>query len=699
MDIKYFFNPKSIAIIGVSKSPLKLSSIIFSNILESGFKGKIYPVNPKYDEIFGFKCYKNVSSIENPVELAVIAVKSKIVPQILLDLIKAKVKYAIIISAGFREIGPNGIKLEQEITKIARKGNIRILGPNCLGSINTINKLNASFATTMPKQGNIAFLTQSGAVATAMLDMALEKNVGFSHFVSLGNKIDIEETELIEYFFNNPKVKVVGAYLEEISNAKKLMEILNNYKHKKPFVLLNPGESKQAQQAMTSHTGAMSSSIAFIKALENQFSITTASNLNQMFNLLTMFSNGKRLEGNKIAIVTNAGGPAIIATDLLVKHGLEIAKISQETKQKLKKYLPETASLNNPIDVIGDALAERYKVPIDILTKDHNVDAIMVIVTPQLVTQIEETAKLIINSFKFSNKPIIPIFLGGKYIKCGLERLYAKKIPSFTSIKNAVDVLEKVNNWQNTKISSYNKSLLKLSNQGLYKLKIAKFSKDEEKILSENLVYKLLKEVSIPTTPQGVFTNYKQAINFAKDLFPIVLKVQTKDVIHKTDKKALILDISNPSQLKYEFEKLQQNFNVKSILVQKQITDEFQEVFIGITRDGSSKVYQPQEKGFGHLLIFGKGGVYTELYKDLQKALILATPKYIEKQFLKTKISKILLGYRAKYHYNINCVFETILKLQKLALLYPYISHLDMNPLIVTKTDCFAVDTKIFVKK
>ncbi len=697
-NLKTFFNPKSIAVIGVSENPSKLSSTIFANIIESGFKKDIFPVNPKYKKLFGVKAYKSVLDIKQKIDLAIIAVPAKLTPQILTEIGKAQIPFTIIISAGFKEIGPKGEILEEKIKQISKRYKIRILGPNCLGSINTINNLNASFASLMPPKGNIAFITQSGAVATAMLDMSLKTNIGFSHFVSLGNKADIEESELIEYFFNDDNVTVIGAYLEEIHNGRKLIQLLDKYKGIKPFILLKPGESKQAQKAIASHTGSMSGPSRIIKAMTKQTDTIQAKNLTELFNYLATFSLSKKLQGNRLAIITNAGGPAIIATDLLVKNNLELAKLEQKTKLHLKKTLPKTASINNPIDVIGDALAERYQAPIEILLKDKNVDGIIIILTPQLVTQIEETAKLIINSFKLSSKPIFPIFLGGKYIRSGLVRLYDKKIPTFTSLQEAIKSISALYQYHNFNREGFEKIAV---SSKIIKNKLNIKVKNEEKVLDEITIDKMFKSVAIPTVKQKLCINSSEAIKFAEDLYPVVLKASTTEIIHKTDKNALYLNITNSQELILAFKKLKKSYS--KILVQKQIIEDFKEVFIGAIRDGDKNVYNIQngaknKNGFGHMVLFGLGGIYTELFKDTKSVLVPAGKNLIKQEFQKTKIYQILNGFRTNKKYNSDCVIDIVYKLQKLLLLYPEISNIDINPLLVTPKNCITVDVKLFIK-
>lgn len=704
------FDPKSIAVVGVSNDPSKLGSVLFTNIIDSGFTGRLYPVNPKYDNLFGHKAYKKVSDVPTKVDLVCIAIPAPFVADVLKDAGKKKAKAAIIITAGFRETGEEGIKLEKELKQAARKAGIKILGPNCLGMINPLAKVNASFAASNPLPGNIAFLSQSGAFCTAVLDMSLEKQVGFSHFVSLGNKADIDENELIEYWQKDQNVKVIGAYLEEIKKGQELLELVQREDNNKPLVVFKPGETQEAKKAISSHTGSMAGSSQIFKTAVKQNGIIEVNEVNQMFHMMMGFSWTNILKGNRVAVITNAGGPGIIATDEIVKAGLKMAEISEESKKAIKGSLPATASLANPIDVIGDALAERYRAPIDVLVKDNNVDAILVILTPQLVTQIEETAKLIINSSKLTDKPILTVFLGGKYVLNGLQRLYDNKIPAFRYISDAVDVLTKMYEYgqyldkKQNKYAAQTKQILKQIGKGKYRKEIRKYIKDGETPLPEEVVVKMAEEVGIKLPQQLISTSADQAVEFAKGIYPVVIKATTKAIAHKSDEKALYLNIADEEELRRCYEELTQTIKKHSkggeveILVQEQIIAK-EELIIGANRDGGMDVYEDQTQGFGHLIVFGKGGIYTEIYQDIESVLVPASELDINNAFDKTKVSKIIRGARGQNPLAEDDVLDTIEAVQRMVLLYPEIASLDINPLLVTEKKAVAVDLKVFVGK
>jgi acetyl coenzyme A synthetase (ADP forming)-like protein len=712
--LKDLFTPKSIAVIGVSSNPSKLGSVIFNNIIVSGYRGKVFPVNPKYKDIFGRKCFPTIEAIPEPVEQAIFIIPAENVVSELEKAGKRKgIKSAVIISAGFKEVGEEGLLLEQKLLEIAQKYNIRILGPNCLGYINPYASLNASFAASNPVEGNIFFLSQSGAFCTALLDMAVNNNLGFSKFVSFGNKTDINEIELIEEAFRSNDTGVIGLYVEQISDGGELCNLIRDNREK-PVIIMNPGKSDQAQKAISSHTGSLTGSAKLREQALRQSGAILVNRMEEMYNLLLGFSWSKPLEGNRIAVVTNAGGPGIIATDYLVEKGLEVAHISNKTAIELKKKLPPTASVKNPIDVIGDALAERYYGVLETLSQDENIDAILVILTPQFVTQIEETAKLIISESKTCQKPIFVAFIGGKYAWTGLERFYDNKIPAFVFVEDAIDTMSKLYAFYEYNKSYHNlnadlKNTLKaVSNKPGLKFEIAKHLTNEPTVLPESLVEKLCDEFEIDI-PKQIRTNDIADINkFLKQNERIVIKAESEDLIHKTDFKGLYLNITNQDEAGFAYYQLQKNIakakgqslkQMHELLVQEQINGG-EELFIGINRDGSSNVYENKaDQGFGHQILFGKGGIYTEVYKDISLRLLPLSDTGFEELINSTKVNSVLNGARGEKVLARSKLITLLEKLQKMVFTYPEIVSMDVNPVIVTTKRAIAVDIKIFIKE
>lgn len=708
--INGILNPKSIAVIGVSTNPTKLGSVIFNNIIVSGYRGSVYAVNPNHDEIFGRKCYSSIDKIEDEVEQAIFVIPAlNILEELEIAGRRKKIKSAIIISAGFKEIGEEGVLRENKLLEIAQKYNIKILGPNCLGYINSKFNLNASFASSNPDVGDIYFLSQSGAICTALLDMADSHGLGFDKFVSYGNKVDVNEIDLINDALNSESVKVVGVYVEEISDGGELVKLIKNNRNK-PVIILNPGKTEQAQSAISSHTGSLTGSAKVREQALKQSGAILVNRMSEMYNLLMGFSWSKPILGNRVAVVTNAGGPGILATDHLVEKGLVIAELSDQTKLDLKSKLPPNASVNNPVDLIGDALAERYEGAIQIISKDPNVDSILVILTPQFVTQIEETAKLIINESKTSDKPIFVAFIGGKYANAGLERLYDNKIPAFVFVEDAIDVISKIvefNNFDKVNIS-YSIDLKKINKTRKVDLVdvIESHIEHNEKVLSEDVVQMLCKQFEIDI-PRQLLTNDIQEIHdFLKQNKRIVMKAETQDLIHKTEFKGVYVDITNNEEIGYAFYKLQKHISeaknqklkkFHELLVQEQIIGG-EELFIGINRDGSSKVYSVKEdRGFGHQILFGKGGIYAEVYKDISLRLLPLSKLGFEELINSTKVSKILYGVRTDKKLAVGKIIELFEKLQNMVISYPEIVSIDINPVIVNSKRAVVADMKVFV--
>ncbi|MCK9368538.1 acetate--CoA ligase family protein [Candidatus Dojkabacteria bacterium] len=698
------FNAKSIAIVGVSEQPNKIGSAIYKNLTNGGFAGKIFLVNPKYEQLNGSKCYPSIDSISEEIDVVCIAIPKQGVKDVVITCAKKLVKDIVIVTAGFGEINEEGKKLEKEILAIAKEAGMRILGPNCLGFMDLENKINLTFAAGAPTKGNIAFISQSGAICTALLDKAIPSNLGFSHFVSIGNKEDINENDLLEYFLKEENVRVLSAYLEEISFGKKLIDQYETSLDPKPFIILKPGKSKEARSAIQSHTGSIAGETEVFNTAVGQHGIILTESISDMFNLMMGFSWLNLPKGNRIAVVTNAGGPAIIATDLIIEKGMKMAKLSEQTMSELSQLLPETANIHNPIDVVGDATADRYEVALKSVINDSNVDAILLLLTPQFVTEIEKTSQVIIDEIKKSDKPIFPVYLGEKSVTIGSKMLLENHIPVYNDIEQAVSVISAMSNfgfWKENRESVG--SILKDLGKGQYREEVKNLLQPQTTTLPDELIEKMIQEVGITLPPQVLCKTVEEALAFAQDKYPVVMKAPNFLISHKTDLKALITNIRNQEELIQSFTDLAVlvEKSIKHIpeklLIQKQMSKK-QELIIGAKRDGFSDVYT-SKKGFGHLILFGTGGVYTEVYNDHEFTLVPATKNQIIKSISKTKVSKILLGFRGESPLAIARLIQTIEAIQRLVVLYPEIESMDINPLFIDENDVIAIDVKIFVSK
>lgn len=711
-NIEFLFRPKSIAVVGVSEDSRKLSSIFFNNLVDSGFKGKLYPVNPKYEQLYGYKCYPSVSAIEDEVDQVAILIPAQFVLDTIKDCATKNVKTALIISAGFGETGEAGKTIENSILEVARTSGMRILGPNIIGVVNTFENINSSWMQLFPEEGNVSFLSQSGAFCTAVLDKAVNSKVGFSDFCSVGNKIDINELDLIDYWYNEDQVSVIGTYLEELSNGFELLKFLNTSEKSKPVILFKPGKTNAAVKAISSHTGSMSGSVEVVSAAINQSPLIEVNSMAEMMSNFMLFSRSKLPKGNRIAIITNAGGPGIMATDAIIQNDLALAELSENTKTELMKILPEAASVNNPVDILGDALADRYLAATNIVIQDEAVDMVMFIVTPQFITQIEDTAKMIIRLKKSSPKPVFTVFLGEKYVSIGIERMNDAQVPVFDevvmAVKSIADLVKFGNHVNNRNLEQERAKYDMVTNtkyQGQYNSEINAILRDGEQVaVPDDLISKIAVEIGLDTPRQILANNLDEAKGFASQCYPVVMKAPNEVLAHKTDFKAVFVNIKDENELTNTYNELLQTINnatgnsAPQILIQEMIKYD-EEIFIGANRDGDANVYDESTKGFGHLIITGKGGIYTETYKDIAHMLVPLNRQNIEASFATTKISKIVNGVRGKSPLALARLIDAIESVQRLVLLYPQIASMDINPILLNTERAVAVDIKIFVQK
>ncbi len=697
------FTPKSIAIIGVSEDSEKIASVIMKNLIEGGYNGKVYPVNPKYEELQGRKAYPDILQIEEEVEMVCIAIPHQFVESIIDQCVKKQVKSVVIISAGFKEAGEQGREIEEQIVRKLKAENIRLLGPNCLGFINNRAKINLSFARENPGNGKIAFISQSGAFCAAILDMACEKGLGFSQVISLGNKADIHENELMGIFVPDKDISAIALYLEEFTDGKEFVTLAQNAK--KPVLIIAPGSSEKAKEAIASHTGSLASSFDTTIAAVKKSNMIFTENSQELFQLMKLIDSNHFPKGKRVGIVSNAGGPGIIAVDRIEAEGLELAEINEKTRQKFLKYLPEETNLTNPVDILGDAKSDRYENVIKDLLDEISVDSILVILTPQLITEIEATAQVIADISKTASKPIYSCFLGGKDVKSGKRILEANNCPWFDDIEQAIRLISKLSEYEK------NKELTKVVDCDDYKRKAKNkevlneyVTKEKVNILPDEIGIKLLQEFNIDTPKQMVVNSLETGIEFASTIFPVAIKASSEDLIHKTDYKGLYLDIRTITEFEERYTELKDTITKKTgnvapkILIQEMIEGKL-EFFIGANREGGVDIYEKDGLGFGHLLAIGQGGVYTEIYKDIRHILVPENREKIDAILSKTKVSKIIDGYRGKPRLAREQLMELIMNVQYLLVTYPEIISMDFNPVMLTEDRAIVIDAKFFTKR
>lgn len=704
------FEPRSIAIVGASREPSKLGNIIISNLQTNHFAGVLYPINPHAKKIKGLKCYARYSDLPKAPDLAIIAVPADIVLEIIPEIAQRGTRHLVILSAGFKEIGAEGVAREKKLLALAHRHNCAILGPNCLGFINNNRSLNATFGQASNLLGNVRYLSQSGAIATSIFDAAVASKVGFSECITLGNKTIIDENDVLDYWLNHKKIspnydttglskhRPIGMYLESISDGKRFVELARQLSQKDPVFILKPGKSVAAQAAMQSHTGALANDDVVLGAALATAGVVRCSGVEDFFDLAKVFAWENAPFGPRVAIVSNAGGPAVITTDALAEHGLSVATLSAKTQAILHQTLPRAANVHNPVDVLGDALADRYETALKAVLLEKKVDAVIIILTPQVMTQIEKTAKIIGRLSKIYKKPIVCSFMGGSAVEVGESVLNNFRIPSYRFPERAVRALGALWQWRQSQNSP--STLRRVT--GLLSPAV------EHRL--HNLLgrYKGLSDVStvppvqaqqfsaiagINTVPSALITGCTFAEHQAERWgYPVVLKISSAKLLHKTESNGVITGIRTPSELRSAFEKIEKvadkigdpeiNFEL-----QKQITDGI-EVVVGLKRDPN----------FGLVCLLGAGGIFTNLIEDRNIMLATNSASEIRSAIERSKIGRILLGFRGDQPYAVDKLIAMIQRLALIGKTFDKISVMEINPVIVSHHDAFAVDTKIILK-
>jgi acetate---CoA ligase (ADP-forming) len=701
-NLHTLFYPKSVAVVGTNKVKGTVPGDIFVNILQAELQGIIYPVSPREKSINGVKAYKYVIDIPDEIDLAVIVFPSSVCKLALEQCGQKGIKSVIVISAGFREVGERGLEKEKELQAIAEKYDISFIGPNCLGVINTdpVSKLNASFARKFPAEGNIAFLSQSGALCTAVLDYALAKNIGFSKFVSFGNKADISEIDLLYYLMDDDKTKVILLYLEEITDGSGLMKAAKEVigKSHKPILILKSGRTKEGASAAASHTGSLAGKDEICDAAFKQAGIIRCDNIEEMFNIAIAFVYQPAPKSNRVAIITNAGGPGVLTTDATVKSGLKLARFSEETTYALKRSLPATANINNPVDVIGDARADRYVAAISTVFKDDNVDGIFVILTPQSMTDIITIAREISNVASQFDKPVYTSFMGEADVASGIKILQRNEIPHYilpeAMCKPFYTVYKFNRHIQNVGVE-ITMPTIKTSKEA--KEKIENFVHSGRKFLPEFEASKILAEYDIPVVESRLAHSAVEAGEMALEIgFPVVMKMMSEEIIHKFDVGGVILNINSQEGAENAYNQIIENINkntpeasFQGIQISKQI-EEGVEVILGIKNDPS----------FGDVIMFGIGGIFVEIFHDISFRVAPVSRETSLEMIHEIKASELLTGARGRKPADIEKLAETIISLSHFALDCPQVKELDINPLIVLEEGkgCIAVDTKIILE-
>lgn len=684
-NLETLFYPKSVAIIGTNKMKGTVPHDILDNILKSDFNGIVYPVSPRERSIKGIKAYKYVIDIPDEVDLAVLVFPSPVCHMALEQCGQKGIKSVIIISAGFKEIGEKGLEREKQLIEIARKYDISFIGPNCLGVINTDpdTNLNASFAREMPDRGNIGFLSQSGALCTAVLDYAIAKHIGFSKFISFGNKADISEIDLLYYLMEDEETRVILMYLEEVTDGRALMNAAQDVisKSGKPILIIKSGRTEAGASAAASHTGSLTGRDEVCDAAFEQAGIIRCDNIEEMFNKAIAFAYQPVPASDKVAIITNAGGPGVLTTDAAISRGLRLAKFSEETTKILKRALPSTANINNPVDVIGDARADRYVAAIQAAFEDPDVDGVFVILTPQSMTDIETIASEITKIAEGQSKPIYASFMGERDVAPGIDILQKHKIPHYILPESMCMSYQAVHHFnKNLKARVHRDANLDHIQDRVARELMKKISSNGRSYVTEVETIGLLRTYGLPAPLGQMATSVEDALDIAKDIgYPVVLKVVSDQVIHKSDVKGVELNLQNAEGLRKGYQRILDNVNahmpdavINGIYVIRMMTG-CEELILGIKRDPS----------FGPVLMFGMGGIFVEIFKDVSFGVAPLGREEAVSMIERTKAFEILKGSRGRAARDIESIVDAIVRLSQLAIDFPEIEELDINPLFV----------------
>lgn len=693
--LEMFFKPKSVAVIGASREEGKVGHSILKNIIQYGFEGDVYPVNSRGGEILGLKCYPNVSAISGEIDMVVIVIPAKFVPVVMNECGTKGIKGVVVISAGFKEVGGEGSKLEKQLIEIAQKYHMRLWGPNCLGLIDTYSNLNASFAKGMPAKGNIGFMSQSGALGTAILDWAQAEEIGFSKFVSMGNKADVDENDFLRDWDADENTKVITGYLENIKDGPGFMGIARKVTKRTPVVLVKSGSTSAGARAASSHTGSLAGLDASYDAAFKQTGVIRANSMEDLFDLARGFAFQPLPKSRRVAIVTNAGGPGIITTDACEKSGLKIASFEPATIECLRANLPPAANIYNPVDVLGDAPASLYRLALESVLKDANVDSVIVLLTPQAPTEVEKTAGVIVELGKKFSKPVFSCFMGEVTVSPGIKILNENKFPVYSFPERVALVLTamaKHKEWINTPEHHFRK--YEANKESVVEM-IQKVKEKGRVNLVDVEAMKVISAYGINTVRNKLATTPDEAVAAASEIgYPVVMKIASPEILHKSDIGGVRVGVNGEQEVRDIFEimlirakRFFPDAPIWGVSIQEMMK-EGKEVILGMSRD-------PQ---FGPLVMFGLGGIYVEVLKDVAFRVAPFSEEEALSMIQEIKTYPLLSGARGEKPVDINSIVDCLLRLSQLVTDFPEILEMDINPLKVSNKGALAIDARITIK-
>jgi len=694
--LQHFFSPASVAVIGASNQPGKIGHDIVNNMKLSGFEGAIYPINPKATEVLGFKAYPSVTTIEGPVDLAVIVIPARAVLGVMEECAEKGIDSVIIITAGFKEAGPEGIEMEKELGEIARRAGIRVVGPNCLGIISTQTGLNASFAPVFPQRGSLALMSQSGALATAILDWSVQNGIGYSKFVSFGNGLDVGVIDLLRAWEDDPETRVIVAYMEGLRNGPEFMRVAREVSLKKPVIIVKSGNTQSGARAVSSHTGSLAGSGEAYSAAFKQCGVIRAHSVEELFDLAVAFAYQDLPRSRRVAILTNAGGPGIMATDAVETAGLQLATISPETVERLRTTLPPASNFHNPVDCLGDADAARYNFATDVVLSDKNVDSALAVLTPQTSTQPLETAQGLAKFAAQHRKPVLACFMGGGAMAGAIKLLGGQRVPNYAYPERAVKALSTMVAYREWREEPPDEIEPFPADADVVR-RIFDEAREQGRVnLGEVEAREILRAYRIRCPKNEVAITADDAARIGDEIgYPVVMKIVSPDILHKSDIGGVRVGIRNRQEAMDTFELMMlrirryaPNADLRGIAVQEMIQTG-REVILGSTRD-------PQ---FGPLVMFGLGGIYVEVLKDVSFRVAPFGRRHAQQMIDEIRSAPLLRGARGERPCDLDAIATTLLILSQLVTDFPEIVEMDINPLKVGEpgAGAMAVDARITI--
>lgn len=699
--LERFFDPRSIAIVGASREPGKVGYELFAAMQRANYEGALYPVNPKAEEIGGVRCYPSLKSIGSVPDLVVVAVSAKLVLQVIRDCADIGVRAVVIISSGFKETGAEGARLEQEILQVARASGIRIIGPNCIGIMVPSKKVNASFGGELPEAGNVGFFSQSGSLLAAFVDMARERGLGFSKLVSIGNKADVDELTMIRALGEDPDTHVIAGYLETISDGDAFIKQAERISRQKPILLLKAGFTEAGARAASSHTGRLAEAETAYECVFERAGVIRCESIKHQFYYVQAFAYEPCPAGPRVAVIANAGGAGIMATDAIEREKLELAQFTEQTIRRLEQseQMARAASIRNPIDLLGDALEDRYELALRVVLDDPNVDSVLVLLSPHAMTACAATAEAIVRVTREKpEKPVLACFLGSGRVAEALKILREGHIPQYDCPESAVrtlKVMTQYHSWRNRP-----KRVVKLFNVNRRKVErvIERHLRIGQMEVGEMETKEILEAYGFVTPAGGVAVTPEQAASIANQIgYPVVLKVWSPDIIHKTEVGGVKLNVHTEQEvmdvfdlMMYRIPKKVPHAHILGISVE-QMCNTGREVILGMTRD-------PR---FGPLMMFGMGGKLVEVLEDVAFYPAPLTAEEAKEMLVRTKTYDILRGTRGEEGVDIEAIAEALQRLSQLVTEFPQIKEMDINPFVVGREGVtpIAVDAMMTLEK